>query len=409
MPVAELLALAAPYNPRTITDHDFEALRRSLRFFGAVEPVVANRRTHRLVGGHQRLRAAEAEGWVVMPVHWVDLDEPSEKQLNLSLNRISGDWDEDKLVALLRDLQASGADLDLTGFDEDELAKLLAPEPREGLTEDDDAPDVAPTAVSVLGDVWVLGEHRLVCGDACSDEVLARLMAGYRADLVVTDPPYNVAYEGKTAKRLRIANDQQSEAAFRAFLEAAMRGLYAQAKDGAALYVFHADTEGEAFRAALGAAGWKLSQCCVWAKQTMVMGRQDYHWQHEPVLYGWKPTAAHRWYSDRKQTTLWHFDRPSRSEAHPTMKPVAMLEYLLGNSSRGGDLVLDSFGGSGSTLIACEKLGRAARLVELDPLYCDVIVRRWQDFSGAEARLESGETFAERAALTASPADSGGA
>ena len=214
-----------------------------------------------------------------------------------------------------------------------------------------------------------------------------RLMDGKQAALIVTDPPYNVSYTGKTKDALKIENDSKSDEDFYQFLYDVHVNLFAMAEPGAGIYVFHADLEGLNFRKSLIESGFKLAQCCVWVKQTLVMGRQDYHWQHEPVLYGWKEGAAHHWYSDRKQTTLWAFDRPTRSTEHPTMKPVNLIEYPIGNSSKPGDIVLDLFGGSGTTMIACEKTGRKARLMELDPKYCDVIVTRWEQATGKKAVL----------------------
>lgn len=405
--VTALVAMAAPYNPRKIDADEMAALRRSIHFFGFVEPLVVNRRFDRIVGGHQRLQAAREEGYTRLPVMFVDLDEPSEKQLNLALNRISGEWDDDKLRALLADLSAAGADLKLTGFGDEELAELLRKAATSGNTDADDAPPLAEKALTVAGDLWELGAHRLICGDARQPQTLALLMAGHQVDLVLTDPPYNVAYEGTASKKRRgIANDSMSPQQFYSFLHEAFAAVRTVAKDGAGIYVFHAHMESSNFHLAIGNAGWRLAQCCVWVKHALQFGRQDYHWQHEPVLYGWNPSGSHRWYADRKQTTVWNFDKPSRSDLHPTMKPVAMLEYILGNSSRGGDVVLDAFGGSGSTLIACEKLSRMARLVELDPLYCDVIVRRWQDFSGKVAvHAGTGETFAERQRAVAPDAE----
>lgn len=264
--------------------------------------------------------------------------------------------------------------------------------PAEGLTDDDAVPETPEAPQTRLGDRYQLGAHRLLCGDStCIDDV-EKLMDGDQADLVVTDPPYNVAYEGKTKDALTIANDRLADGDFYQFLLAAYTAMFAVTKDGAGIYIFHADTEGLNFRKAMMAAGFKLAQCCVWVKQTMVLGRQDYHWQHEPILYGWKPTAGHHWYADRKQTTVWPFDRPARSEAHPTMKPVDLIAYPIQNSSQAGDIVFDPFGGSGSTLIACEKTGRKARLMEIDPKYCDVIVKRWEEFTGKKAERIGGSS-----------------
>lgn len=218
---------------------------------------------------------------------------------------------------------------------------------------------------------------------------------------MIIDPPYNVDYVGKTKDALRIQGDQQNAAGFYQFLHDAYSNLFLVSSAGAGIYVFHTDTGSVAFRQAMIDAGWKLAQCCVWVKQTMVMGRQDYHWQHEPILYGWKPGAPHRWHADRKQTTLWRFDKPTRSTEHPTMKPVAILEYALANSSQPGDTVVDLFGGSGSTLIACEKTARRARLMELDARYVDVIVKRWQDFTAKKALREDGSAFGEQAGVAA--------
>lgn len=305
-------------------------------------------------------------------------------------------WDTELLSLELEELKADGFNLDLLGFDAVDLGNLLEPESKAGLTDDDETPEPPAVPVSQSGDVWRLGDHRVMCGDSVSLDHVARLMDGYKADLIVTDPPYNVAYQGGTADKLTIQNDSMSDESFYRFLFDAYTAMFSVAKDGAGLYVFHADSEGMNFRKAMIDAGFKLAQCCIWVKQSLVMGRQDYHWQHEPVLYGWKPTGAHRWYSDRKQTTVWNFDRPSRNDVHPTMKPVALIEYPITNSSRGGDVVLDLFGGSGSTLIACEKTGRHARLMELEPRYCDVIVTRWQNFTGQQAKLgESDMTFAD--------------
>jgi len=377
---AKLLTMRADYNPRTITPQQKEALGRSLGVFGFVQPIIVNRRFERIVGGHQRVEVAPDGD---LPVVWVDLDEAGERQLNLALNRIHGEWDDLKLRALLVDLDTRGADLTLTGFTEDELRALLTVE-TVGLTEPDDAPALGESSENAQGVLWEMGRHVLVCGDSTDVAVLEKLMDGYRADLVLTDPPYNVAYNGG-GKRREIANDDQTDGDFAAFLARAFHAALSVSKDGAGAYVFHADTEGANFRRTFVESGWRLAQCCVWVKSSLVLGRSDYHWQHEPCLYGWNQDGAHRWYGDRKQTTVWHFDRPQKSDLHPTMKPVALLEYLLGNSSRGGDVVLDPFGGSGSTLIACEKAGRAARLVELDPKYCDVIVKRWEEFTGQQA------------------------
>lgn len=256
----------------------------------------------------------------------------------------------------------------------------------------EEAPLSEPKVVkTVKGDVYELGGHRLVCGDATVLEDAEKLMRGEKADMVWTDPPYNVAYEGKTKDALTIENDSMEGKAFYQFLYDAFVNMLTATKPGGAIYVAHADSEGANFRSAMVGGGWLLKQCLIWVKQHMVMGRQDYHWQHEPILYGWAPGAAHNWYSDRKQTTVLNFDRPHRNEEHPTMKPVDLIEYMLGNSSARGDIVLDPFGGSGSTLVACQKQGRKARLLELDPKYCDVIVTRYCKLVESAEIIRNGE------------------
>lgn len=387
-----------PYarNSRTHSAGQVAQIAASIREFGWTNPVLVDGENG-IIAGHGRVLAARKLGLTEVPcIEIRDMTEAQKRAYVIADNKLAENagWDKELLALELGELKADGFDLDLIGFDAEDLGKLLEPDAKIGLTDDDDAPEVAAVAVSRPGEVWVLGSHRVMCGDSTSVADVERLMDGYKADLIVTDPPYNVAYEGGTAEKLTIQNDSMGAEAFYQFLLAAYGAMFAVAKDGAGLYVFHADSEGVNFRKAMTDAGFKLAQCCVWVKQSLVLGRQDYHWQHEPVLYGWKATSAHRWYSDRKQSTVWNFDRPARNDVHPTMKPVALIEYPLCNSSRGGDVVLDLFGGSGSTLIACEKHSRSARLMELDPKYCDVIVRRWQEFTGQQATLaENGSAF----------------
>jgi site-specific DNA-methyltransferase (adenine-specific) len=261
--------------------------------------------------------------------------------------------------------------------------------------EDDFDPDAEPVPTTCkAGDVWQLGNHRLMCGDSTKAEDVAKLMQGEQADLWLTDPPYNVAYEGGTG--MTIMNDSMEDGKFREFLRGAYSAADSMMRPGAAFYVWHANSEGYNFRGAARDVGWQVRQCLIWEKSSLVLGRQDYQWSHEPCIYGWKDGAAHYWGSDRKQTTVMHFDKPSRSELHPTMKHVALFEYEMLNSSKQGDIVLDSFGGSGTTIIAAEKNGRRARVMEMDPKYCDVIIRRWQDFTGKEAVLDGdGRTFVQ--------------
>jgi DNA modification methylase len=414
-----------PYarNPRKNADA-VPKVAGSLKEYGWKQPLVVDAEGV-IVAGDTRLKAARSLGMAFVPVVVArDLTAEQVKAYRLADNRTGeeAEWDSTLLSLEIEDLRLASYSLALTGFDAAELKVLAAIQNATplGFTEPDEAPalDRDKPTVSVLGDVWILGGHRLICGDATLVDVVKKLLGEELVDLVLTDPPYNVDYVGKTADALRIQNDAMAAGDFLQFLSDAFGNAALHAGKGAGIYVFHADTEGLNFRTALAAGGWHLSQCCVWVKQSMVMGRQDYHWQHEPVLfahlpfepehdpilYGWKLGAAHRWYADRRQTTVWEFDRPSRSVEHPTMKPVDMLEYAMTNSSQPGDLVLDMFAGSGSTLIAAEKIGRAARLVELDPKYCDVIVRRWQQFTGKAAVNAEGRTFDQVGAAALAPA-----
>ena len=253
--------------------------------------------------------------------------------------------------------------------------------------DEDEAPEPPAEPVTRRGDIYQLGKHKLICGDSTIVDDVQKLMGEDRADMVWTDPPYNVAYEGKTKDALKIQNDEMSTENFYQFLYDAYSNMLMFTKPGGAIYVAHADSEGMNFRKAMVDSGWMIKQCLIWVKQSLVMGRQDYHWKHEPILYGWAPGASHSWYADRKQTTVLEFNRPSRNAEHPTMKPIELIEYCLTNSCAPRGLVLDLFGGSGSTLIACEKSGRRAALVELDPRYCDVIVARWEKYTGKKAQL----------------------
>ena len=309
---------------------------------------------------------------------------------------LNAGWDNEMLALELGEIGDLGFDLDLTGFTADEIAALMPVELEPGLTDPDDAPAVQETATTVLGDVWIMGKHRLLCGDSTSVDDLAKLCQEQAVDMWLTDPPYNVAYEGGTKEKLTIQNDSMGDDQFRQFLRDSYVSADTVMKPGAVFYIWHADSEGYNFRGAAKDAGWTVRQCLIWKKSSLVMGRQDYHWKHEPCLYGWKEGAGHLWATDRKQTTILEFDKPTRNGEHPTMKPVALFEYQLLNNTKGGDIVLDSFGGSGTTLIAAEKNGRIARLMELDPKYCDVIVKRWQDFTGKIAtHAETGKPFAE--------------
>ena len=317
----------------------------------------------------------------------VDLNKNDEKALNIALNKISGEWDDEKLAAIFQDLKIEDYAVSVTGFDDDELADILAAAVSEETAYEDDfdaneALDVIEETQTKAGDIYLLGRHRLMCGDSTKPEDVAKLMDGDLAALLLTDPPYNVDYEGNAGK---IQNDNMEDAAFRSFLRDAFSAADKQMKPGAAFYIWHADSEAYNFHGACRDIGWNIRQRLVWNKNTLVLGRQDYQWKHEPCIYGWKDGAAHKWYSDRKQTTVLEFDKPQRSEEHPTMKPVPLFAYQIKNNTQPGDAVLDLFGGSGTTLIACEQIGRAAYVMELDPHFCDVIVKRWEKLTGDKA------------------------
>lgn len=378
----------AEYNPRKRLqpgDEEYERLKRSIETFGYVDPIIINA-DGTVIGGHQRLFVLQDLGYAEADVAVVDLSKADEKALNVALNKISGEWDDEKLAALFADLTLEDYDLTMTGFSEDEykeLSSALAESLQAELLGDpDEVPKPPKEPVTLLGDIWQLGRHRLMCGDSTNAEDAEQLMAGVKADLLLTDPPYNVAYEGKTEDALTIQNDSMEDAAFRQFLCDAFKVADGCMKPGAAFYIWHADTEGYNFRGACRDIGWLVRQCLIWEKNAMVLGRQDYHWRHEPCLYGWKGGAAHKWEGDRKQTTVLNFDKPLRNGEHPTMKPVALFAYQVQNNTKVGDTVLDLFGGSGTTIVACEQLGRSGYLMELDPQYVDVIVKRYASVTG---------------------------
>lgn len=394
-PIDNLIEYAR--NPRK-NDHAVDKVAAAIREFGFRVPIVA-KSDGTVVDGHLRLKAARKLSLSQVPVILADdMTEAQIKAFRLSVNKVAelAEWDNQLLALEFGDLQDLDFDLSLTGFDADEIAALFPEDIVDGLTDQDAVPEAPEQPVTVEGDIWVLGKHRLMCGDSTSIEHLETLCQKQLVDMWLTDPPYNVAYEGKTKDALTIKNDKMDDGGFRQFLTDAYTAADAVMKAGAVFYIWHADSEGYNFRGAAKDAGWTVRQCLIWKKQTMVMGRQDYHWKHEPCLYGWKDGAAHLWATDRKQTTILEFDRPSRNAEHPTMKPVELFEYQMLNNTKGSDLVLDSFAGSGTTAIACEKHGRQARLMELDPKYCDVIVKRWQEFTGKQATLEAtGQTYNE--------------
>lgn len=386
-PIERLTAYAR--NPRK-NDHAVDRVAAAIREFGFRVPVVA-KSDGTVVDGHLRLKAAQKLQLAEVPVVLADdLTDAQVKAFRISVNRMAelAEWDDELLALEVDELRGMNFDLELTGLDGDFLNRLLDTPPTAGtvpLCDPEEVPEPPEVPVTKPGDLIILGRHRLICGDSTDPAVVARLMAGKKADVVFTDPPYNVDYQGKTADALTIENDAMSDTDFYAFLLAAYRAMLEATKPGGPIYVCHADTEGANFRRAMTEAGWLFKQCIVWVKQSFVMGRQDYHWQHEPILYGWAPGAAHQWHGDRKQSTVWEFDRPQRNGEHPTMKPVELVSKALNNSSASGARVFDGFGGGGSTLIAAELTGRTAHVVELAPKYCDVIVERWERITGQKA------------------------
>lgn len=379
VPIAKLV----PYqnNARTHSPAQIQKLRSSLREFGFVNPVIIDR-DYNVIAGHGRIAAAREEGITEVPCVFVDhLTEAQKKAYIIADNRMAMDagWDGELLRVELEALEEMGFDLCMTGFDEKELAALF---PSEEAKEDDfdvEAELQKPTFTK-SGDVWTLGRHRLVCGDSTKEETYAVLMDSVKANLVITDPPYNVNYEGSAGK---IKNDNMANDKFYEFLLAAFKNMESVMAPDASIYVFHADTEGLNFRRAFADAGFYLSGCCIWKKQSLVLGRSPYQWQHEPVLYGWKKNGKHQWYTGRKETTIWEFDKPKKNGDHPTMKPIPLLAYPIQNSSMANSVVLDPFGGSGSTLIACEQTDRICRTIELDEKFCDVIVNRYIEQVGS--------------------------
>ncbi len=373
-----------PYvnNARTHSPEQINKLRSSLREFGFINPVIIDR-DFGVIAGHGRILAAKEEGITEIPCVFADhLTEAQKKAYIIADNRMAMDagWDEELLRVEIEALQAEAFDLSLTGFDDKELSDLFRDDA--DVKEDDfdvDAELEKPT-FSKNGDIWTLGRHRLVCGDSTKADTFEVLMNGRKANLVVTDPPYNVNYEGTAGK---IKNDNLADEKFYQFLFDAFSNIEKAMADDASIYVFHADTEGLNFRKAFSDAGFYLSGCCIWKKPSLVLGRSPYQWQHEPCLYGWKKRGKHQWYSDRKQTTIWEFEKTKKNTDHPTMKPIPLLAYPIQNSSMSNTLVLDPFGGSGSTLIACEQTDRDCYTIELDEKYCDVIVKRYIEQTGS--------------------------
>ncbi|MGB2073273.1 MAG: site-specific DNA-methyltransferase [Candidatus Puniceispirillaceae bacterium] len=430
-----------PYarNSRTHSDEQVAQICGSIKEFGFTNPVLIDA-DGIIIAGHGRTLAAQRLDMKEVPCLRLDyLTEAQKKAYVIADNKLAlnAGWDEEMLALELSGLKDSDFDLSLTGFNEDEIEVILRDDSidEDGLIDDDDAPGLEDDAVSKNGDVWILDDHRVMCGDSTNISDVDVLTDQKLCDACWTDPPYNVAYEGSNG--MTIKNDSMKNDDFYNFLYDSYVAMFSAMKEGAAIYVAHADTEGLNFRLAFREAGFKLSGCLIWVKESLVLGRSDYQWRHEPILYGWKKGAAHKWYSGRKNTTVleqtyapYNFiddnnlqidlgktslvvsgeglevdevqstiikvAKPKRNSDHPTMKPVDLIVGMLKNSTKRGDCVLDLFGGSGSTLIACQKTGRSSRLMELDPKYCDVIVRRWQEFTGKEAvHNKTGKTFAE--------------
>ena len=394
VPITKLV----PYinNARTHSPEQINKLRSSLREFGFINPVIIDR-GYGVIAGHGRILAAKEEGITEVPCVFADhLTEAQKKAYIIADNRMAMDagWDEELLRVEIEALQGMDFDPLLTGFDEKELSKLFD----NGIEAEEDDFDVdaemqKPT-FSKVGDIWTLGRHRLICGDSTKPDTYAALMGERKANLVVTDPPYNVNYEGSAGK---IQNDNMDGEKFYRFLLDAFSCMEKVMADDASIYVFHADTEGLNFRKAFSDAGFYLSGCCIWKKQSLVLGRSPYQWQHEPCLFGWKKNGKHRWYSDRKQTTIWEFDKPKKNGDHPTMKPIPLVAYPIKNSSMSNCIVLDPFGGSGSTLIACEQTNRICHTIELDEKFCDVIVKRYIEKVGSAENVSvvrDGKTIA---------------
>lgn len=371
----------AAYNPRKKLkkgDKEYEKIKKSIVEFGYVDPIIVNF-DGTVIGGHQRLTVLSDLGYKEVQCVQVRIDDENKvKALNVALNKITGAWNEELLADLMVDLQDADFNLDLTGFEAPEIDQLFSKVHNKEVKEDDfdvDGELTKPT-ISKQGDIWHLGKHRVICGDSTKLETYQLLLGDKKANLVVTDPPYNVNVEETAGK---IKNDDMSDADFYQFLFNMFVNVEQSMEDDASIYVFHADTEGLNFRKAFKDAGFYLSGCCVWKKNALVLGRSPYQWQHEPVLYGWKQKGKHQWFSDRKQTTIWEYDRPKSSKEHPTMKPVQLMAYPIQNSSMRGTLVLDPFLGSGSTLIAADQTGRICYGIELDEKFVDVIVKRYME------------------------------
>ena len=396
----------ASYNPRKKLkkgDKEYEKIKQSLLKFGYVDPIIVNKDLT-VIGGHQRLTVLKDLDYETAKCVIVDLSKEDEKALNIALNKITGQWDDQLLADLLLDLQESDFNLDLTGFEPPEIDEILTNVHDKDLSDDDFdvEEELKKPTFSKRGDIWQLGKHRVICGDSTKAETYDQLLGDKKANLVVTDPPYNVDVEETAGK---ILNDNMPDSDFYQFLFDMFSQVEKHMESDGSIYVFHADTEGLNFRKAFKEAGFYLSGCCIWKKNSLVLGRSPYQWQHEPCLFGWKQKGKHQWFSDRKQTTIWEYDRPKSSKDHPTMKPIPLMAYPIQNSSMRGTIVLDPFLGSGSSLMAADQTGRVCYGIELDEKFVDVIVKRYIESTGNDnvTVLRDGQTltFAEVTSILA--------
>ena len=377
--------IPASYNPRKKLkpgDAEYEKIKNSITEFGYVDPIIVNS-DMTIIGGHQRWSVLKALGYDEVDCVVIEIDKTKEKALNIALNKVTGEWNKELLADLIKDLQSLDYDVSMTGFEPPEIDELFNDVHSKDVKDDKFDLDKAldDEAFAKSGDVWLLGRHRLMCGDSTKPDNISILMNGKKANLCITDPPYNCSYEGGTG--MRIMNDNWSDSQkFYQFLLDAFKNAYGSMADGAAIYVFHSDAEKVNFFNAVVDAGFHYSTTCIWVKNALVIGRMDFQMRHEPIIYGFKDTAKHKFYGDRKQTTVWEFDKPVKSKLHPTTKPLALIGYPIGLSSQENGIILDLFGGSGSTLIAAEQMNRIGYLMELDPVYASVIVRRYAAFKG---------------------------
>lgn len=378
----------ASYNPRKALkpgDKEYEKIKNSIQEFGYVEPVIVND-DMTIIGGHQRCNVLQDLGYTEIDCIVISVDKTKEKALNIALNKITGEWNKELLADLIADLQNSDFDVSFTGFEPPEIEQLFNTVHSKDIKEDDfdiDA-ELEKPAVSKKGDLWKLGRHRLYVGDSTLPESYDILMDGNKANITITDPPYNVNYEGSAGK---IKNDKMAEDQFEKFLFAAFVNMEQNMADDASIYVFHSDSHGLAFRRAFEEAGFYLSGCCIWKKQSLVLGRSPYQWIHEPCLFGWKKGGKHQWYAGRSETTVWEYDKPKKNDLHPTMKPINLIAYPIKNSSMSNCIVLDPFGGSGSTLMAADQMDRICYTIELDEKFADVIVSRYIEQVGTDAEV----------------------